>query len=48
MVLNEALTEFTLTVTATRAQEIAGVALVTMMLKPTFSIDYVKVIMNLS
>ncbi|MEW6737899.1 MAG: phage tail sheath subtilisin-like domain-containing protein [Acidobacteriota bacterium] len=48
MVLNEALTEFTLDVTATREQEIAGVALVTMFLKPTFSIDYIKVIMNLS
>ena len=48
MVLNEQLTEFTLTVTATREQEIAGVALVTMLLKPTFSIDYIKVIMNLS
>jgi hypothetical protein len=48
MVLNEALTEFTLTVTATRAQEVNGVAVVTMMLKPTFSIDYIKVIMNLS
>ena len=48
MVLNEQLTEFTLTVTATREQEIAGIALVTMLLKPTFSIDYVKVIMNLS
>lgn len=48
MVLNEALTEFTVTVTATRDQEINGVALVTMLLKPTFSIDYVKVIMNLS
>jgi len=48
MVLNEALTEFGLDVTATREQEIAGVALVTMYLKPTFSIDYVKVIMNLS
>jgi hypothetical protein len=48
MVLNEALTEFTLTVTATREQEIAGVALVTMLLKPTFSIDFVKVIMNLA
>ncbi len=48
MVLNEALTEFTLTVTATREQEIAGVAVVTMLLKPTFSIDYIKVIMNLS
>jgi hypothetical protein len=48
MVLNEALTEFTLTVTATRPQEINGVAVVTMLLKPTFSIDYIKVIMNLS
>jgi hypothetical protein len=48
MVLNEQLTEFTLTVTATREQEIAGIALVTMLLKPTFSIDYVKVIMNLA
>jgi len=48
MVLNEALTEFQLDVTATREQEIAGVALVTMFLKPTFSIDFVKVIMNLS
>ncbi|HMC08936.1 MAG TPA: phage tail sheath C-terminal domain-containing protein, partial [Actinomycetota bacterium] len=48
MVLNEALTEFSVTVTATREQEIAGVALVTMLLKPTFSIDYIKVIMNLS
>lgn len=48
MVLNEQLTEFTLTVSATREQEIAGVCLVTMLLKPTFSIDYIKVIMNLS
>jgi hypothetical protein len=48
MVLNEALTEFTLEVTATREQEIAGVCLVTMYLKPTFSIDFIKVIMNLA
>jgi hypothetical protein len=48
MVLNEALTEFALEVTATREQEISGVCLVTMYLKPTFSIDYIKVIMNLS
>jgi hypothetical protein len=48
MVLNEALTEYSLEVTATREQEINGVALVTMYLKPTFSIDYIKVIMNLS
>ncbi len=48
MVLNEALTEYTLEVTATREQEIAGVCLVTMFLKPTFSIDFIKVIMNLA
>ncbi len=48
MVLNEALTDFQLQVTATREQEIAGVCLVTMYLKPTFSIDYIKVIMNLA
>jgi Phage tail sheath protein subtilisin-like domain/Phage tail sheath C-terminal domain len=48
MVLNEALEDFTLDVTATRAQEIAGICVVTMALKPTFSIDYIKVIMNLS
>jgi hypothetical protein len=48
MVLNEALTEFTLEVTATREQELADGCLVTMYLKPTFSIDFIKVIMNLS
>lgn len=48
MLLNEALTDFSLDVTATREQEIAGVAVVTMLLKPTFSIDYIKVIMNLA
>lgn len=48
MVLDEQLTDFQLEVTATREQEINGIALVTMYLKPTFSIDYVKVIMNLS
>ncbi len=48
MVLNEALVAFTLDVTATREQEIAGICLVTMLLQPTFSIDYIKVIMNLS
>ncbi|MCB9526958.1 MAG: phage tail protein [Myxococcales bacterium] len=47
MVLDEMLTGYTLDVSATRAQEIAGVALVTMTLQPTFSIDFVKVIMNL-
>ncbi len=47
MILDEMLTGYTLDVSATRAQEIAGQAIVTMTLKPTFSIDYVKVIMNL-
>jgi Phage tail sheath C-terminal domain/Phage tail sheath protein subtilisin-like domain len=47
MVLDEMLIGYTLDVTATRAQEIAGQALVTMTLQPTFSIDFVKVIMNL-
>jgi hypothetical protein len=47
MVLDEMLIGYTLDVSATRAQEIAGVALVAMTLQPTFSIDFVKVIMNL-
>ena len=47
MVLDEMLTGYTLDVTATRAQEITGQAIVTMTLQPTFSIDFVKVIMNL-
>src|SRR5262249_47712638 len=47
MVLDEMLISYQLAVTATRAQEIAGVALVTMTLRPTFSIDFIKVIMNL-
>jgi hypothetical protein len=47
MVLDEMLTGYKLDVTATRAQEINGQALVTMILQPTFSIDFVKVIMNL-
>ena len=48
MVLNEALIGFTLDVSATREQEVAGTAVVTMSLQPTFSIDFVKVIMNLA
>jgi hypothetical protein len=47
MVLDEMLTGYELDVSATRAQEIAGQAIVTMVLRPTFSIDYIKVIMNL-
>src|SRR4029079_10362245 len=48
MVLDEMLIAYTLDVSATRAQEIAGVAVVTMTLQPTFSIDFVKVIITLS
>jgi hypothetical protein len=48
MVLDEMLIAYTLDVTATRAQEIAGQAIVTMTLQPTFSIDFIKVIMTLS
>jgi hypothetical protein len=47
MVLDEMLTAYTLDVSANRRQEIDGVAVVTMTLQPTFSIDFVKVIMNL-
>ena len=47
MVLDEMLVGYTLDVTATRSQEINGQAIVTMTLQPTFSIDFVKVIMNL-
>ena len=48
MVEDEALTEYELQVTATRAQEIAGEVSVVMTLRPTFSIEYIRVIMNLS
>ncbi len=47
MVLDEMLTGYDLSVTATRAQEIAGICSVVMNLKPTFSIDYIRVTMNL-
>jgi hypothetical protein len=47
MVENEALISYELEVTATRAQEIAGEAIVTMTLAPTFSIDFIKVTMYL-
>ena len=48
MVLNEALTEFTLDGDGDARAGDRGIALVTMLLKPTFSIDYIKVIMNLA
>lgn len=47
MVDDEALTGYELDVTAIRAQEIEGVVSVTMVLRPTFSIDYIRVVMNL-
>jgi hypothetical protein len=43
MVLDEALTAYTLEVTATRADEIAGRAIVNALLQPTFSIDFIAV-----
>lgn len=48
MVLEEMLISYDLDVSATRPQEINGQAIVTMTLRPTFSIDFIKVIMNLS
>jgi hypothetical protein len=48
LLLREFLTDYKVTVTADRAMEIRGEVLVTMDLMPTFSIDVVRVIMNLS
>jgi len=47
MVEDEALTGYELDVTATRPQEIAGEAIVTLVLFPTFSIDFIRVTMYL-
>lgn len=47
MVDDEQLESYELDVTATRDQEIQGIAEVTMTLRPTFSIDYIKVVMFL-
>ena len=47
MVDDEMLTGYELEVTATRAQEIAGEVTVAMTVQPTFSIDYVRVVMVL-
>lgn len=47
MINDEALISYELEVTATRAQEIAGEVMVTMTLRPTFSIDFIKVTMYL-
>jgi hypothetical protein len=48
LLIREFLTGYKLTVFADRAMEIRGEVLVTMELQPTFSIDVVRVIMNLS
>lgn len=47
MVQNEALTGYSLEVTATRPQEIHGEVSVVMTIKPTFSIDFIRVVMTL-
>lgn len=47
MVLDEMLTEYDLEVKANRSQEINGICIVNMTLKPTFSIDYIRVTMTL-
>ena len=47
MVEDEALINYELEVSANRAQEIAGECIVTMIVRPTFSIDFVKVTMFL-
>jgi Phage tail sheath protein subtilisin-like domain/Phage tail sheath C-terminal domain len=47
MVLDEMLIGYDLDVTATRDEERQGIARVTMTLRPTFSIDYIKVTMFL-
>lgn len=48
MLQDEALTAYTLEVTATRQDEIAGRAIVNVGLQPTFSIDFIKVTLALS
>ncbi|HET6987691.1 MAG TPA: phage tail sheath protein, partial [Kribbella sp.] len=47
MVLDEMLVGYQLEVSASRAQERAGLCSVVMTLLPTFSIDYIRVTMNL-
>lgn len=48
MLVDEMLTEYSLEVKATRADEIAGRAVVNVAMKPTFSIDYIRVTLALS
>jgi hypothetical protein len=47
MVDQEMLISYELEVSATREQQIRGIAQVTMVLRPTFSIDYIRVTMYL-
>ncbi|WP_380168384.1 phage tail sheath C-terminal domain-containing protein [Jannaschia sp. R86511] len=47
MVLDEMLVDYSLDVSASRPQERAGICSVVMTLRPTFSIDYIRVTMNL-
>jgi hypothetical protein len=47
MVIDEQLVSYDLTVSATREEERKGIARVTMTLRPTFSIDFIKVTMFL-
>lgn len=48
MVVDEALTGYTLEVKATRADEISGRCVVNVAMQPTFSIDYIRVTLALS
>jgi hypothetical protein len=48
MVVDEALTGYSLEVKATRADEIAGRCVVNVAMQPTFSIDYIRVTLALS
>lgn len=48
MIIDESLTDYTLQVTATRADEVAGRCVVNVAMQPTFSIDYIRVTLALS
>jgi hypothetical protein len=48
MLVDEALTNYTVEVKATRADEIAGRCVVNVAMQPTFSIDYIRVTLALS
>jgi hypothetical protein len=47
MIQDESLTDYSLEVTATRQDEIAGRAIVNVMMQPTFSIDFIRVTLAL-